>query len=458
MGIFHRLEAADPSMAESGPFVFSRYAWWALAILFTINLFNYIDRQILFGIFPLIQQDLGLNDAALGLLGSAFMVLYMVASIPLGVLGDRWHRPRVITGGVAIWGIATFFSGIAGNFQQLFVTRALVGLGEASYGPTATAMISDYFPKARRGFVNSLFTSAIPLGGALGVALGGIVGSRFGWRAAFFLVGVPSLVLAGLAWRLRDPPRGASDQEVATPDDPVEAVVAAPAARPRYPPSEILNLFRIPTFVMICLVGMLVAFAAGAFAAWLPTYLFRVKKLSLPNATLVYGLIQAGGGFLGVVLGGFMGDVLMRRTRAGHLITISLGFLFSAPCGVIFLRSPNPYIYLPAMFLAVFFLLLYTGSVNAVIHNVVQPDLRATAIAIFVFLIHLGGDAFSPAVVGLISDRRSLQGAMLILPFVVFFAGLLALAASTVVAMDMRRMEREMALRRIVPRQGGGVL
>lgn len=432
-------------MSVAGPLVFSpRYARYALGILFAINLFNYVDRQIIFGVFPLVQDDLTLSDAALGALGSAFMIVYMVASIPLGILGDRVARNQVIAVGIAVWGAATLLSGLARSYGQLFLTRALVGIGEASYGPTATAMVSDLFPKARRGFVNGLFNAAIPLGGAIGVTVGGLVGARFGWRTAFLLVGVPSLLLALLAWRLGDPPRGGHDLPE-TGDGPLAAAPAVAAVPVPGLLPGILGLFRTPTFVIVCAVGMLVAFATGAFAAWLPTYLFRVKGFPLRDATIVYGSVSAAGGLLGVVAGGFIGDALTRRTPAGHLLTIAGGFVLSAPCGLLFLLDDRPRVFVPALFLAFFFLVLYVGSANAVIHNVVHPSLRATAISIFVLLIHLGGDAVSPAIVGLISDRRrSLQAAMLLLPVIVFFAGVIALAAVAVVAADMRRVERSL--------------
>jgi len=423
----------------SDPPVSSRAAYYSLAVLFTINLFNFIDRQIIFGVFPLVGDELALSDTQLGTLGSAFMILYMLASIPLGILGDRVRRTRVIAVGVAIWGAATFLSGLARSYPQLFAARALVGIGEAAYGPIATAMVSDYFAKSRRAFVNALFTSAIPLGAALGVLLGGTVGTHFGWRNAFFLVGLPSLCLVPLAWRLPDPSRGASD--LAFVGDGPGAILRPTGSIGK----EILGLFKTPTFVLVCVVGMVIAFATGAFAAWLPTYLHRVKRIPLARAAVWYGGIQALGGVLGVVVGGLVGDALMRQTRAGHLLTIAGGFLLSAPLGLLFLLHGNRRVFLGALFFAVFFLVLHTGIVNAVIHNVVHPSLRATAISIFVFLIHLGGDAFSPAIVGLISDRASLQGAMLILPVMVFSAGLLALAASGVVVGDMRRLEGRLA-------------
>ena len=417
------------------------YARYALGVLFTVNLFNYVDRQILSGVLPLVQQDLLLSDAALGALASAFMLLYLLASIPLGILGDRAARPRLIAVGVAVWGAATFLSGLARSYGQLFVTRALVGVGEASYGPTATALVSDLFPRARRGFVNAIFAAAIPLGGAIGVVLGGAVGTRLGWRAAFLVVGAPSLFLALLAGRLQDPPRGWHDHAIGEPLARRGQVETRPGLG-----AGIRGLFRTPTFVMICAVGVLVAFAIGAFNHWLPLYLHRVKGFSVAEASFWFGVLSASGGLLGVVSGGAIGDFLTRRTPAGHLLTIAGGFILSTPFGLLLLLNPNPTVFLPALFLAVFFLVLYIGSVNAVIHNVVQPALRATALAIFVFVINLGGAALSPAVVGLISERRhSLQAAMMMLPILVFFAGLMALGAASVVGADIERVEQRFA-------------
>lgn len=417
--------------AEEVPAVSPGRARYALGVLFTINLFNYVDRQIISGVLPLVQQDFRLSDTALGWLASAFMILYLTGSIPLGVLGDRVARNRLIAVGVGMWGVATFLSGLARSYGQLFAARALVGIGEASYGPTATAMVSDLFPRERRGFVNALFNAAIPLGGAIGVIAGGLVGSRFGWRAAFLLVGPPSVALMLLAWGLGDPLRGGQDRLTG------DAMGRSPGGFFE----GVLGLFRTPTFVMVCAVGLLVAFAIGAFNHWLPLYLHRVKQLSVPEASFWFGVLSATGGFLGVVSGGFIGDLLARRTPAGHLLTIAGGFLLAAPAGIVMMLARNRAVFLPALFFAVTFLVLYIGSVNAVIHNVVHPALRATAVAIFVFVINLGGAALSPAVVGLISDRHhSLQAAMLMLPILVFFAGLIALAAATIVGADMRRL------------------
>ena len=417
--------------AHGAPAVSLGRARYALGVLFTINLFNYVDRQIISGVLPLVQQELRLSDTALGWLASAFMILYLTGSIPLGVLGDRVARNRLIGVGVGVWSAATLLSGLARSYGQLFAARAAVGIGEASYGPTASAMVSDLFPRERRGLVNALFNAAIPLGGAIGVMAGGLVGSRYGWRTAFFLVGLPSIALTILAWRLGDPLRGVQD--------PLVPDVRMHSREGFF--DGVARLLRTPTFVMVCAVGMLVAFSIGAFNHWLPLYLHRVKQLSVAEASFWFGVLSASGGVLGVISGGLVGDFLARRTPAGHLITIAAGFLLAAPAGIVMILAQDPAVFLPALFFAVGFLVLYIGSVNAVIHNVVHPTLRATAVAIFVFVINLGGAALSPAIVGLVSDRRqSLQTAMLMLPVLVFFAGLIALAAATVVGSDIRRL------------------
>ncbi len=429
-GCYHSGPNLDGMSVDQAPAIAPGHARYALGVLFAINLFNYVDRQILSGVLPLVQKDLALSDAALGSLASAFMILYLAASVPLGILGDRVPRQRLIAVGVGVWSLATLVSGFARSYGQLFVARSVVGIGEASYGPTATAMVSDLFPRARRGLVNGIFNAAIPLGGAVGVILGGLVGTAFGWRAAFLLVGLPSLALTALAWRLGDPQRGAHDGLGAAAGTGATGVV-----------DSVLTLFRTPTFVMVCAVGMLVAFAIGAFNHWLPLYLHRVKHLSIPEASFWFGVLSATGGLVGVIAGGLIGDALARRTPAGHLITIGAGFLLAAPAGLVMMLAPGRAVFLPSLFLSVASLVLYIGSVNAVIHNVVHPALRATAMAIFAFIVNLGGAALSPALVGLISDRRqSLQTAMLMLPALVFFAGLIALGAAGMVGPDVRRL------------------
>ena len=184
-----------------------RGARYALALLLGVNLLNYIDRQALYAVFPLIKAELKLSDTGLGFLGSAFMLCYMLAAPVFGRLGDRSNRARLAAGGLAVWSLATMLSGFAASYRMLLATRTLVGVGEASFGTVSPGLISDYFPRERRGRMLSLFFLAIPVGSALGYILGGQLGQAFGWQKAFMLVGLPGLLLALPLYLLNDPRR-----------------------------------------------------------------------------------------------------------------------------------------------------------------------------------------------------------------------------------------------------------
>ena len=183
------------------------YRRYALGLLLAVNLLNYIDRQVLFAVFPLIKADLSISDTELGLLGSAFMVSYMVIAPVFGWLGDHWDRVKLASTGVVIWSFATILAGFAPGYRTLLAARATVGVGEASFGTVSPGLIADFFEKEKRGSVLSLFYVAIPVGSALGYLLGGVLGQRFGWHAAFLMVGLPGLIIAVPLWFLRAPKR-----------------------------------------------------------------------------------------------------------------------------------------------------------------------------------------------------------------------------------------------------------
>lgn len=183
------------------------YRWYALGLLAFINLLNYLDRNVIFALFEPIKRDLALTDTQLGWLGSAYVLVFSVAALPFGVISDLRSRRAVIAGGVAVWSVFTSLAGLVRNFWQLFVCRALVGVGEAAYGPAAASLVADYFPGPRRAGAMAILSSGIALGGVLGLLLGGLLESIYGWRVAFMAVGLPGLACAVLAARLVDPVR-----------------------------------------------------------------------------------------------------------------------------------------------------------------------------------------------------------------------------------------------------------
>jgi len=381
----------------------SRLLW----LLFAVNLLNYIDRQILFAVFPAVKVDLHLSDTQLGLLASAFMWVYLSAAPVFGLLADRGPRPRLMGLGVGIWSAATALSGMIRSYGELLLGRALVGVGEGSYGAVAPAMLSDAFEPAHRGRALAMFAMAIPVGSALGYLLGGVFERSFGWRAAFFIVGLPGMWLAWTVGRLPDVARGGPD--------------AARTATPRL--AEYLELLKTRSYLLNCLAMTAMTFAVGGLAAWVPTYLVRIRGMGLAEANLIFGLLTLVSGLGGTMAGGWLGDRLLPRLPTAYFLVSGAGLLLSVPCAAGVILFNDRVWVLGAMFLAEVFIFLNTGPLNAIIANVSRSEVRATAYAVNIFVIHALGDAISPAVVGLVSDRVGLAMAFWIAP------GTLALAA-----------------------------
>jgi predicted MFS family arabinose efflux permease len=383
-----------------------------LWLLFAVNLFNYIDRQILFSVFPAVKADLHLSDTQLGLLASAFMWVYLSVAPVFGVLADRGSRPRLMGLGVGTWSLATALSGMVRSYGQLLFGRALVGVGEASYGSVAPAMLSDAFEPAHRGRALAVFSMAIPVGSALGYLLGGLFEQAFGWRAAFFIVGIPGMWLAWTVGRLSDVARGGTDQAALTP---------RPAAVPRL--ADYLELLKTKSYLWNCLAMTGMTFAVGGLAAWVPTYLVRVRGMGLAEANLVFGLLTLVSGLGGTMAGGWLGDRLLPRLPTAYFLVSGVGLALSVPCAAAVILLGDRTLVLTAIFLAEVFIFLNTGPLNAIVANVSRSEVRATAYAVNIFVIHALGDAISPTIVGMVSDRIGLSAAFWIAP------GALALAA-----------------------------
>jgi MFS family permease len=383
----------------------------ALAILTLVNLFNYLDRFVVSALVESLKRsELSPTDAQLGLLQSGFIVVYMLASPAFGMLGDRTSRPRLIAAGVFVWSVATGLAGFARSFASLFVARATVGVGEAAYGTISPGLIADLFPRSARGRVMAIFFAAIPVGSALGFVLGGLVDHAFGWRAAFFVAGVPGLVLALLCLRLPDPPRGAQDD------------LAAPAPAPG-PTAAYRDLLRNRSYVLTVLGYAAYTFALGGMAFWMPAFLERSRGVPPAQATVQFGAIVVATGLVGTFVGGWLGDLLLRRTAQAYLWVSSVSALLAAPLAWVAFVDPRPPVYLTALVAAELLLFASTGPINSNIVNVVQPRQRASAVALSILSIHLLGDVPAAPLVGRISDASSLDRAVLIMPVAVLVAG-----------------------------------
>lgn len=396
------------------------YGRYALALLLAVNLLNYIDRQVLYAVFPLVKSDLQLSDTDLGVLGSAFMIFYMVSAPLLGWLGDRVSRVKLASSGLILWSFATVFAGLASSYRMLFTARTVVGVGEASFGTVSPGLLSDLFPKERRGRILSFFYLAIPVGSALGYLLGGLFGQRFGWHAAFFIVGIPGLILALPVWFLREPERGGTEKRSAT-----------TGTREGY-----LQLLSNRSFVTNTLAMAAMTFALGGLAQWVPTFLYRVHNLSVGKGNTLFGAITVFSGISGTLAGGWLGDRLQRRTAKGYLLVSGWGFLAGAPVAAYALLTPSVTACLTAVFFAEFLLFLNTSPLNTVIVNVTRPSVRAMAFAVNIFFIHALGDAVSPAILGALSDLWGLRSSLLITPLAIVVAAALSFFCTRYIERD----------------------
>jgi MFS family permease len=283
----------------------NRTPQYVLGLLFAINLVNYVDRQVLFAVLPLLKSDLSLSDARLGMLASAFMLVYMCAAPLVAYRADRGGRTIWISAGIALWSAATFLSGLARGFGQLFMARAAVGVGESGYGAVSPSFVAEHFPKERRGGVLAVFSTAIPVGSALGYVLGGWFGHRFGWRAAFMVVGLPGFALAALAYFLRDPRAPAPAVPRGSGASAVLGAVEAGAGRVPSPPNleDYLALYRTRSYVASTLAMATMTFSLGGLAVWMPTFFNRFWGLNVEQAGVLFGGLTVVSGLLGSLTG-----------------------------------------------------------------------------------------------------------------------------------------------------------
>ena len=378
---------------------------WLLCILTGLNLFNYLDRFVLSAVLTPLQKDLGLNDGQAGRLVTAFMIGYFLTSPVFGWLGDRGSRKWLIAAGILVWSVGTVLTGFAETLAMILAFRVLVGVGEASYATISPSLISDSYPPAKRNNALTIFYAAIPVGAALGAVMGGIIAAKWGWRHAFIWAGAPGLLLAIVLLPFAETQRGQA-----------EGKTAEAAKRPSF--RDILNLFRIPEYGLLVAGYTAYTFAVGAFAYWGPTFLHRVHGVDVGQAGEFFGGVLVVTGLTGTLIGGFASTAWQKRSRAGYAWMLGLSVLAAVPLALGAFLSSSVFWSMAFLAAAMFFLFLSTGPVNTLILETVPVNLRASAMAISIFTIHLFGDMWSPEIVGRLADSAggNLQRAVLILP------------------------------------------
>ncbi len=364
----------------------------ALTVLFLMNLLNYVDRYSFFAAGNHIQNELQIKDFRYGILGASFMIVYMIVSPAMGWMGDRFNRKLLIAGGVGLWSLATVGTAFSTSFAHMVFWRALLGVGEASYGVIAPALLADLFPIRERGRAMGVYYLALPVGSALGYILGGKIADELGWRAVFFVVGLPGLLAAILGLFMNDPGRGASE----------EGACAVKLSRPTL--RDYLDLFRTRTFLYNTAGMAAVTFATGAYAVFGSTFYQRVHNLTATEAGDRIGRLLVVAGILGIILGMFLPDLIHRLTKRAYLLLAALAVLGAIPLGAFGILEPDYNSSLRFLFVASMLLSMVLGPCNTVTANVVPANRRAAAYASFIFLIHLFGDVSSPLLLGWVSE------------------------------------------------------
>ena len=375
------------------------YPRTALALLTALNLLNYIDRSVLFAVQPLVQSEFHLTNTQVGYLTSAFLGFYMVAAPFAGPLADRYSRKWIIIVGALFWSALTLLTAVTHTYWELLLRHTLVGVGEATFVTIAPTFVADLFPERIRGRIFGIFYLAIPVGTAMGYLLGGKLGPSLGWRYPFYVAGVPGFLLAIALLFIPEPPRGQFDSQKET-----------------FERGTLRGLARNAAFLTVTLGMAAGTFSLGGIQVWMPTFLSRVRGYSLESANLMFGKIVVVAGILASLAGGWIGDRLLPRMKSSYYFVSAISMGLGVPVMFIGLFTRGP-LMLPAIAVAAFLLLLNTSPLNTALVNAVGPHIRATAIAVNIFIFHLLGDVPSPTLMGYVADRQSLQAAF-ILPII----------------------------------------
>jgi MFS family permease len=372
------------------------YPRTALVVLTALNLLNYADRNVLFAVQPLVQNEFHLTKAQLGFLTTTFLGFYMVAAPFVGPLADRYSRKLIIAFGAIFWSGLTLLTAVTHTYSELLVRHTLVGIGEATFVTIAPTFVADLFPEEKRGRILGVFYLAIPVGSAAGYLLGGNLAPHHGWRFPFYVAAAPGFLLALAVLFLREPERGQFDSLKETPER-----------------GTIPGLSRNPAFLTATLGMAAMTFSLGGIQVWMPQFLYSERHYSLESANFMFGIIIVVDGILAALAGGWLGDYLLRRMKSSYYFISAASMLLGVPFMIVALFAKGR-LMVPAIAVAAFFLLFNTAPLNAAVINAVGAHIRATAIAVNIFIIHILGDVPSPTMMGWVADKRSLQAAFVL--------------------------------------------
>ena len=368
----------------------------ALIVLTALNLLNYVDRNVLFAVQPLIQSEFHVTNLQIGYLTTAFLGFYTIAAPFVGPLADRYSRKIIIALGGIFWSGLTLLTAVTHTYTELLIRHTLVGVGEATFVTIAPTFVADLFAERIRGRILGVFYLAIPVGSAGGYLLGGYLAPHHGWRFPFYVAAAPGFLLSVAVLFLKEPERGQFDSLKETPER-----------------GTVLGLARNPAFLTATLGMAAMTFSLGGIQVWIPKFLFSERGYTLEAANLAFGIIIVVDGILAALAGGWLGDYLLPRMKGSYYLVSAASMLLGVPVMIVALFAKGP-VMIPAIAVAAFFLLLNTAPLNAAVINSVGAHIRATTLSVNILIIHFLGDMPSPAMMGWVADKHSLQSAFIL--------------------------------------------
>ncbi|MBK6751853.1 MAG: MFS transporter [Pyrinomonadaceae bacterium] len=395
------------------------YSWYALALLMVIYVLNFLDRTIIYILFPLIKKEMEFSDTQLALLGTtSFVIFYTILGIPFGRIADRGSRSKIIAIGVIVWSLFSGLTAFANDFWTLFACRLMVGVGEATLGPAAISLLADYFPPARRATVTSIYSMGIAIGAGMAALLGGSL-SQFGWRTAFMLIGFPGIVFGMLAFVLKEPSR-----------------TIAAANDVNYSPTDWKRLLKNPIFILLCLGYSLFGLATNSISIWGAVFISRVHTIDIPTYGFWAGVMTLAAGIPATLFAGALAD-WFKAKGFGRMAFGTLLCLISVPLWIAVLFSGNFYVIVPAGFLLLFTGLGWVGAAAADVTEIAGVNLRGLGIAMFFFAVNVGSYLIGSNVIGILSDRfgstaepKMLSYALLVCPAACLLGAILLFAGN----------------------------
>jgi MFS family permease len=372
------------------------HPWTALFLLTALNLLNYADRNVLFAVQPLVQKEFRVDKTHIGYLTSAFLLCYMFAAPFVGPLADRYSRKLIIVLGAIFWSGLTLLTAVTHTYGELLVRHTLVGVGEATFVTIAPTFVADLFAESKRGRILGIFYLAIPVGSAAGYLLGGHLAPLHGWRFPFYIAAAPGFLIALTVLFLKEPESCQFDSLKETPER-----------------RTVLGLVRNPAFLTATLGMAMMTFSLGGIQVWMPQFLYSERHYSLEAANFDFGIIIVVDGILASLAGGWLGDYLLRRMKGSYYLVSAASMALGIPFMIVALFVSGRAM-IPAIAVAAFFLLFNTSPLNAAVINSVGAHIRATALAVNIFIIHILGDVPSPTMMGWVADRHSMQAAFVL--------------------------------------------